>query len=364
MSNLSVCEQILDLARWAPSGDNTQPWRFEIKGEREIVIHGFDTRDHCVYDLDGHPSQMALGALLETLRIAASAHGLLADVTRRSGLPDETPTFDVRLVSDPLVVPSPLIACITGRAVQRRPMSTRPLTAEQKAKLEASVAPDFTIDWFETLPERWRIAKLLFRNAKLRLILPEAFAVHRSVIEWNAQYSEDKIPGQAVGVDPLTANLMRWVMQSWPRVEFFNTWLGGTIMPRLQLDLVPGLMCGAHIGLVAKVAPTTVGHYISAGGALQRLWLEVARQGNWLQPEMTPVIFGRYHRENRQFTQHGGAKALSATIASEFTKIFGIEREGRVVFMARIGAGPAPKSRSIRKPLSQLLLNNTNKSNS
>jgi nitroreductase len=30
---MRICEQILDLARWAPSGDNTQPWRFEIKGE-------------------------------------------------------------------------------------------------------------------------------------------------------------------------------------------------------------------------------------------------------------------------------------------------------------------------------------------
>ena len=60
-----VLEAILDLARWAPSGDNTQPWRFEIKDARRLVVHGFDTRAHCVYDLDGHPSQISLGALLE-----------------------------------------------------------------------------------------------------------------------------------------------------------------------------------------------------------------------------------------------------------------------------------------------------------
>jgi len=49
-----VIEQILDQARWAPSGDNTQPWRFEIKGPLHVVVHGSDTRRHCVYDLDGH----------------------------------------------------------------------------------------------------------------------------------------------------------------------------------------------------------------------------------------------------------------------------------------------------------------------
>ena len=53
-----ILEQILDLARWAPSGDNTQPWRFERVDDLHVVVHGFDTRDHCVYDLTGHPSQM------------------------------------------------------------------------------------------------------------------------------------------------------------------------------------------------------------------------------------------------------------------------------------------------------------------
>ena len=31
---MTPVEQVLDLARWAPSGDNTQPWRFDITGER------------------------------------------------------------------------------------------------------------------------------------------------------------------------------------------------------------------------------------------------------------------------------------------------------------------------------------------
>ena len=351
---MGISEQILDLARWAPSGDNTQPWRFEIKGELEVIVHGFDTRDHCVYDLDGHPSQIALGALLETTSIAATGHGLRTDVTRKPDLPDEKPTFDVRFVPDPRVKPSPLIPFITVRAVQRRPMSTRPLTAEQKSVLEASVAPDYQILWFETPRDRWRVAKLMFHNAKLRLITPEAFEVHRSVIEWNAQFSEDKIPDQAVGVDPLTLKLMRWVMQSWPRVEFFNTWLAGTVMPRLQLDLIPGLACAAHFGLGAKAAPVSIDDYVAAGRAMQRFWLEAARLGLWLQPEMTPVIFGRYHRERRAFTTNASARALGARVASRYEALLGQDWANRLVFFARVGTGHAPVARSTRIPLSRL----------
>lgn len=352
---MRVCEQILDLARWAPSGDNTQPWRFEVKGDHEVVVHGFDTRSHCVYDLDGHPSQMALGALLETMAIAATGHGLRTEVHRRLNSSDEKPAFDVRFSRDSSVVPSPLIPMIEARTVQRRPMSPKALTAAQRAALESCVAPDYEVVWFESLPERWRVAQVLYRNARLRLIMPEAFEVHRNVIEWGSQFSEDKIPEQAVGVDPMTAILMRWVMQSWPRVAFFNKWLGGTIMPRIQLDLLPGLMCAAHFGLVAHSAPETLDHYVAAGRALQRFWLEATAMGLSMQPEMTPVIFSRYHREGREFTADARSKALGGDVAMRFNKLCRGACARRVVFFARIGTGKVAHARSTRLPLSRLM---------
>src|SRR3989442_9289503 len=91
MAGQTPIEQILDLARWAPSGDNTQVWRFEIVNDHRVVVHGFDTRDHCVYDLDGHPSQISLGALLETISIAATAQGLRVETSRRLHAPETTP---------------------------------------------------------------------------------------------------------------------------------------------------------------------------------------------------------------------------------------------------------------------------------
>jgi hypothetical protein len=147
---------------------------------------------------------------------------------------------------------------------------------------------------------------------------------------------------------------MQWVMQSWPRVEFFNKWLAGTVMPRVQLDLIPALACAAHVGIVAKIAPQSVEDYVAAGRAMQRLWLEVARQGLWMQPEMTPVIFGRYHRENIPYTTDVPARALGAKVAAGFTDLLGDERVGRLVVLARVGAGHAPVARSRRIPLADL----------
>ena len=69
-------EKILDLARWAPSGDNGQPWRFQITGEDSLRITIRDEAANNVYEYnDAQPTLLSAGMLLETLRIAASQHG-------------------------------------------------------------------------------------------------------------------------------------------------------------------------------------------------------------------------------------------------------------------------------------------------
>src|SRR5450830_1902088 len=127
--------RILDLARWAPSGDNTQPWRFEIVGDQHIRVHGFDTRDHVLYDFDGHPSQIAHGALLETLRIAASNWGLKTTWLASSKGDHRAPIYDVHLTSEAGLQRDALFDCIEKRTVQRRPMQTKPLTPAQRHAL-------------------------------------------------------------------------------------------------------------------------------------------------------------------------------------------------------------------------------------
>ena len=347
---------LLDLARWAPSGDNTQPWRFEVLDAQRLRVHGHDTRDHCVYDLDGHPSQLAHGALLETLTIAASTQGYRARIAREATSAETHPVYGVNLEPAPGLAPDPLARWIERRVVQRRPMSTRPLTPEQKQALAAALPEAYELRWFEAWPERWRVAKLCFDNAKIRLTLPEAYAVHRSIIDWGARYSEDRIPDQALGADAVNLRFMHWALASWPRIHFLNTWLLGHLMPRIQLDLLPGLRCAAHVALLAPKTLSSPEDYVEAGRVMQRFWLTAASQGLFLQPEMTPLIFSRYHREGRPFTADRAALQLAGQLNRRLAEIMGAERVDRVFFLARLGSGPAPKARSVRKSVDALLV--------
>jgi nitroreductase len=347
--------EILELARWAPSGDNTQPWRFEVVDSHHLVVHGFDTRDHCVYDLDGHPSQIAHGALLETLAIAASAHGLRTEFSRRPNSPDSHPDYHVELIPDSSVAPDPLLPHIRQRSVQRRSMRTTPLTAAQKQALQDAAGRYYTVRWFEAGMQRWRLAKLMFDNAKLRLTLPEAYLVHRDIIEWNACFSEDRVPDRALGLDAATLRLMRWVMASWRRVAFFNTWLAGHLTPRIEMDLLPGLFCGAHFAILASRPPATVDDYVAIGRAVQRFWLTATSLGLQLQPEMTPLIFGRYAREGVGFSRLPAAMIRAQRLYCRLSALLPGDAVGQAVFLGRIGQGQLAGSRSLRRALNNLL---------
>ena len=352
----TALEKILDLARWAPSGDNTQPWRFEIADDSTVIIHGSDTRDWCVYDLQGRASQIAVGAMLETLSIAATGENLRPEFARLPASTETHPLIKVMFTRDETIQRDPLLDFIIARTTQRRAFSGRALTEQEKAELETATAPDYRVIWLEGKDTKHRMARLLFDNAHIRLTIPEAYRVHRKIIQWDARFSEDRIPDRALGiVDPVTLRLMRWAMQSWGRVTLLNRYLAGTWLPRIQLDVIPALRCGAHFVLTAAGTPVDIDDYFSAGRALQRFWLTATRLGLLLQPEMTPLIFSGYVRDGIHFTGEEKAHTKAQRLSRDLESLLGTQNIKNAVFMGRLGSGPNPTARSIRQPLKTLL---------
>jgi hypothetical protein len=352
--DLRLLEALVEQARWAPSGDNTQPWRFQLQPPNRIVLHGHDTRHDCVYDLAGEASQMSIGTLLCTLDLAASGVGMQMVFQRRTDAPPERPIFDVQFFAADRE-PDPLIDSIQRRAVQRRRMSTQPLTAAQVQRLERAAGPDHSLHWFQTAGERWAIARLLFASADLRLRLPEGYAVHRRIIAWNSSSSQDRIPDMALGASWPTRKLMRFGLQSWERVHFFNRYLAGTLVPRLELDFLPGLACASHMVIMAQHAPQGIDDFVAAGQAVQRVWLAATAEGLWQQPEMTPLIFARYARTGQCFTSMPDGTARALSLVERLDGLLGAEAS-RAVWMGRLGIGPEPIARSTRLPLSTLIM--------
>jgi hypothetical protein len=350
---VSLASDVLKLARFAPSGDNSQPWRFVLRSAFEVDVYGYDTRAHCVYDLDGFASQLSHGILLETIATAATQFGSRAHIELPVG--DGNPLrYRVALEVDASVVRDPRAEAILRRTVQRRAMRLRPLDAQARGEIERAALP-YRIAWFESASERLRIASINASNARIRLTIPEAYAVHRAVIQWNATTSVDRMPDASLGANRLLLATMRHAMVSWDRLHRTNR-LTGTWLPRLAFDFVPGLLCSAHFVLLAERPPASLADRIEAGRAVQRTWLTATLFGLQMQPQYTPLVFARYAREQRRFSSVERAQRDAERIQTRLERVLGKLEVEKATWLARIGPERHVPGRSLRLPLESLIV--------
>lgn len=346
----SALRQVLELGRWAPSGDNLQPWRFEISAQRQVVIHIHAQGD--VYDFGGLPTLMTPGFLLESLRLAATTVGWQMTWRRE----------DQRLVVDftpAELIADPLASLLPVRSVARSRYRWTPLTDAQRLQLSDTLGSDWSIHWLQTPGERWRVSRVNALATDIRLRIPEAYSVHQRILDWEQARSPDRIPSTALGIDPMTLRLMRWVMADWSRSDVMNRYFGGTVMPRVQLDLIPGLFCAAHFAVMpnARFDPQEPLRLLDLGMRMQRFWLTATALGLVLQPSFAPLCFAYYGARNLPFTTDPACRAKAVTLAHAVVTLCPGATQP-IVFLGRIGQplNNSPGPRSVRLPLEELLV--------
>jgi len=248
----STAEQVLETARWAPSGANLQPWSFEITGDDEVIVTGRDSGGTDVYDFnDSQPSWTTFGCLLETLRIGASKLGRVADWTFEGSNGSEH-RFRVALQPRAGLVEDPLARHIVSRSVDRRAYRTTPLSDAHKRALERAAGEQHSIDWRESLSERLACARLNSLSSDIRLRIREAHEAHQRMLDWTHDRSATAIPAKALGADAITLALTRWALVDFRRLDLLNRYLAGTLVPRVTMDLLPGIRCAAHFFMKAR----------------------------------------------------------------------------------------------------------------
>jgi hypothetical protein len=351
-----VVDEILHAARWAPSGDNEQPWRFEKLGNESVLVHITRHVTGNIYHFrNDEPNVWVAGMLLENLRIAASAHGRRAE-WRVESQPDPL-ALHVQFVADQTVVVDPLCAALGERSVDRNHYSTRKLTEAERLELEAALGGRLRIDWWSTTASRWQFAKLSARATDIRLRAPEALPVHQNIIDWDVNLSPTKIPAGALGISRLTRRIMRWAIQDWTRMDRLNRFTG-TFSAALEMDYLP-ILCSAAAFTLRFVADgvRSTEDLLEVGIHIQRFWLTAARLGLAMQPVMALLVFADYGQKDVPFTVTPALRIKAKRLADEFRRVFAAGTED-FVFMGRIGE-PLRRMgvcRSVRRPVSELII--------
>jgi hypothetical protein len=148
---------------------------------------------------------------------------------------------------------------------------------------------------------------------------------------------------------------MRSVLSSWGRVQFLNHYIGAAWSTSLQLDGWTALSCGAHMIILRNQKPQTEDDFIDSGKASERVWLAATKLNLWQQPEMALPTFARYASENVPFTTLIDQRQEAAKVRLKLGDIVGTDTD-RVVWVGRVGFGPAPVSRALRLPLEKLII--------
>lgn len=205
----SVEEQLAFLIGYAilaPSGHNTQPWRFDIHDDA-IWLYADPSKDVPALDPRGRERMMSCGAALFHLRVAARHAGVTPVVERFPDPYDQdrpAPIARLRLGApmNPSAADEQLFSAIRRRRTHREEFASRPVpAADREALASAAREEGAAMTFVEGLNARRQLHEWVLEANDTMLADP---AVRRELAEWTAQ------PGDEEGVPGETRGWSRW----------------------------------------------------------------------------------------------------------------------------------------------------------
>ena len=253
----------------APSGHNTQPWRFERRGET-LALLADRTRALPVVDPDDRELTISCGAALGHARLAAARFGRRSTV-RLLPAPDEPDLLATLALAEPAPIADPiarLYESLPRRRTDRGPYAPDPVGAEVLARLEAHAAREGV--WLEVVTDDARKAALADAVAAGDRIQMADRRFRRELAAWvhpNRTRSRDGLPGYAFG---MTNDLLS---EAGPLVvRLFDAGSGQAAKDRALAEGSPAL-------LVLGTDDDGPADWLRAGQALSTIALDVTASG-------------------------------------------------------------------------------------
>lgn len=286
-----VIQKILELAVNAPSGNNSQPWKFEVRGNKIHILNISDS-DATTYNFDQKGSYIAHGALIENISIIAGKYGYEIRVEL---FPDKNNPNIIAVISleKGAVKDDPLFDYITDRATNRRAYKKIPLKPEHRSdilKTKEEVIGGGEIVLIEDLKEIETLAESLALHERLIFENKMIHNIVFSSILWSEKENEEKRKGLYIKTKfPDMPSFLLPIMKvfgKWSVVGFLNK-IG---FPE-KIHKQSAASCVSSSALCSIVVDNEENEsYVKGGRLLQRIWLKATKLGLSIQP-MTGIPY-------------------------------------------------------------------------
>ncbi|HEV3021016.1 MAG TPA: hypothetical protein VGX76_01055 [Pirellulales bacterium] len=337
-------QSLVSAASGAPSGDNTQPWRFVIDAEAPSVTIELDaTRDTSPMNAGQRMARIALGAALENLVRASSCLGLEADVD----LCGDGSSAVVRLNVGVTTV-RPIEAAIFARTTNRRFYDSRPLAQPLLTDLCRQTPRQGAVEtrWITDRGKMTQLAAVIGRADAVMFGVASMRAAFLANVRFDAPAA-----GVASGLPLATLELSRadrWALGAMRRAP---SWL----------FKLPGALrsLGRHASRLVRSASgmcLIVAHGNdplvdwSVGRCAQRAWLALTSAGLAAQPMMSLAVLENAVRSTCPATRHSLDDRRVRALLSDFAEQAPELGQGRPAFLLRFGYAPAASARTGRRP--------------
>jgi len=334
-----IINAILKAAVSAPSGDNVQPWKFQVSEDNtKIKLYNLPEKDNSYYNFNQMASYIAHGAVIENIDIASAQLGYQAKVNL---FPDDN---EIDLVA--IIELSPIEAqdqrlypAIFKRCTNRFQYKRIDVTEQMLGKLSEAVKniDNTSISIIYQQDGINELSKELMVNDRLVFERKDIHHYLFDKIRWNKKQIEETMDGMPVdtlGLNPvekLTFPLMRF----WGFVKAANYF---------GLSRIIGLKCwwncrtSSMLGMVSIKGNDKIA-FVQGGRAVQRVWLEVTTQGLSLQPIIGLTLLINRLKLNKLEGCTGKHRRFIECSAKTLPKLFAISKSETLIMGFRVGQG-------------------------
>jgi len=342
-------EMVAQAANFAPSGGNTQPWRFEADDD-ELRIYLVRDRTSTL-DIQHRGSYLAIGAALFNARVAAAAHGRLGPVAVCSpDTPDDlVATLQFRDEIDLTI--AELFPGVWRRRSNRHPGTPGPISQEAISSLRQEVEAEgarltFTLD--RSVIDQ--CSALLAESDRLRSLSPWLHQEMMSELRWPGYDPLDS------GIDVRTLELdsgdvAKLAVARRPDImEHLAAWNAGRALGDITRTRVQS--SGAIAVITAR--DDDPASYVRAGSAVERCWLQAERAGLAVQPVSPVFIYATEEADYHALVPPPFRTSL-IDLSRHFREALEIAAHAPLGLVLRLHHAPAPTFRSARLPIAKAL---------
>lgn len=360
----AISELLVVLAKHAilaPSGGNTQPWHFYAQAKSLGIVHD-QKRSESLIDEDQRGGHVALGAVIENMRLAAlnrgfsitvsyfpsanlplpKQHELVAQVTVNPENSEHKPTSNLDRL---------LYEQIPKRQTDREIYGQHPLNEETQQQLQRMAeSAGCSLTLLQDKVSLEEIQTLAAEASHLRLLFDDE---HREMMH-EIRWSPHTTPVTSDGVDLENLDLCLNELQALAKVEHqrnVQTKSPPTTNKTPHRFNQNAITESSAIGLISVTGHSKQAQ-LKGGQAIQRLWLLATALGLAIHP-MPSLIY----MFNAKFSPRLNAQERSKLcgLCDRFDLLFPKESQDSQLMLFRISIGKTKQNFSLRRSVSEVL---------